>query len=222
MKVSLKDREGLLGLAYLLSVITVFYNIIEGVVSVYFGLDDDTMSLFGFGLDSFAEVVSGIGIWHMVVRMKGDAGSNTITQDAFEETALKVTGRAFYVLAAGLAITSVYNFIAGKKPVTTIAGIVVAIVSIVSMLSLIHYKTRVGKALGSEAILSDAACTRTCLYLSVVLLAASVGYEVTKIAGLDSIGAIAIAAFSVKEGKEALDKAKNKGVCACSSCGCSK
>ncbi|MBF0519912.1 MAG: cation transporter [Nitrospirae bacterium] len=221
MNVSLKDKEGLLGLAYLLAAITVFYNLAEGLVSVYFGLDDDTMSLFGFGLDSFAEVVSGIGIWHMVIRMKGDNSTNKIAQDAFEKTALKITGWAFYVLAAGLAVTSVYNFITGKKPVTTIVGIVVAVVSIVAMLLLIRYKTKVGNALSSEAILSDAACSRVCIYLSIVLLLASVGYEITKIAGLDSIGAIAIAVFSVKEGKEAFEKAKNKGVCKCSSCGCS-
>ncbi|MEO5357692.1 MAG: cation transporter [Nitrospirae bacterium YQR-1] len=220
MKFSFKDREGLLGAAYLLALITVFYNIAEGIVSVYFGLDDDTMSLFGFGLDSFAEVVSGIGIWHMIRRMKGAENISGVTQDAFEETALKVTGWAFYILATGLAVSAIYNFISGKKPVTTVAGAIVAVASIVSMSALIYYKNKVGRALGSEPILADAACTRTCLYLSVVLLLASAGYEITKIAGIDSIGAIAIAVFSIKEGKEAFDKAKNKGKCACSSCGC--
>jgi divalent metal cation (Fe/Co/Zn/Cd) transporter len=34
-------------------------------------------------------------------------------------------------------------------------------------------KTRVGKQLGSDAILADANCTRVCVYMSVVLLLSS-------------------------------------------------
>ena len=56
--------------ASLLAQITIFYNLIEGMVSVFFGVADETLSLFGFGIDSFVEVLSGIGIWNMVRRMK--------------------------------------------------------------------------------------------------------------------------------------------------------
>lgn len=45
-----------------LALITIFYNIVEGIISIYFGLDDETVALFGFGMDSFVEVISGIGI----------------------------------------------------------------------------------------------------------------------------------------------------------------
>jgi hypothetical protein len=47
--------------ALLLAKITVMYDILEGVVSVFFGMTDETFSLFGFGIDSFVEVVSRIG-----------------------------------------------------------------------------------------------------------------------------------------------------------------
>jgi divalent metal cation (Fe/Co/Zn/Cd) transporter len=83
---------------------------------------------------------------------------------------------------------------------------------------LIYYKTKVGKALNSSAILADAACSRACVYLSVVLFVASVGFELTGIGYLDSIGALLIAWFSWKEGREAFDKAKGLDCsCACSS-----
>ena len=49
--------------ASLLAYVTIGYNMVEGLVSVWFGLDDETFALFGFGLDSFVEVISGIGIW---------------------------------------------------------------------------------------------------------------------------------------------------------------
>lgn len=81
-------------------------------------------------------------------------------------------------------------------------------VSISCMGLLIHYKTKVGKALDSTAILADAACSRACVCLSVVLLAASLGYEMTGIASLDAIGAILIAWLVWKEGREAFGKAK--------------
>ena len=41
-----------------LAMITICYNIVEGVISVWFGASDGTISLFGFGLDSFVEVAT--------------------------------------------------------------------------------------------------------------------------------------------------------------------
>ena len=40
-------------LAYRLSLFTIFYNIIEGLVSMILGYEDETLTLFGFGVDSF-------------------------------------------------------------------------------------------------------------------------------------------------------------------------
>lgn len=204
--------------AALLALITIFYNIAEGVISVWFGAEDETLSLFGFGLDSFVEVISGIGIWHMVRRL--DRGEHE-DRDPFERRALRITGSAFYLLAVGLVVTAIISFSQGHRPVTTKWGIVVSIISIIAMQALIHYKVKVGTALSSPSILADAACTRTCLQLSVVLLAASAGYTLTGIGYLDSIGSVAIAALSIREGREAMQKARGLA-CSCSgSCGTS-
>jgi len=75
------------------------------------------------------------------------------------------------------------------------------------MWALIHFKTKVGKQLNSDAILEDANCTKACLYLSFTLLLASVGFELTSIGGIDALGAILIAAFSFREGRESFEKA---------------
>ncbi|MGO9016230.1 MAG: cation transporter [Dissulfurispiraceae bacterium] len=194
-----------------LALTTIFYNFIEGAVSVLFGVEDGTVSLFGFGLDSFVEVISGIGIWHMINRMKENADES---HDSFERTSLRVTGAAFYILTAGLIITSLANVYKGSKPETTLWGIIVAIISILTMSVLIHYKLKIGRRFNSRALLADAACSKTCLYLSIVLLIASIGYEATGIGLVDSLGAIGIAIFSFREGREAFAKAKGK------SCGC--
>ncbi|MDA8170882.1 MAG: cation transporter [Nitrospiraceae bacterium] len=194
-----------------LALITIFYNMVEGLVSVVFGAEDGTVTLFGFGVDSFVEVVSGIGIWHMVRRMRQNGNESP---DRFEKTALKITGTSFYILTAGLAITSLANLYMGYKPKTTFWGIIIAAVSISAMWALIHFKVKIGRRFNSRALLADAACSKTCLYLSVILLIASLAYEMTGIGLLDSLGAFGIAVFSFKEGREAFEKARGE-LCRC-------
>jgi hypothetical protein len=199
-----------------LALITIGYNIVEGAVSVWFGLADETISLFGFGLDSFVEVVSGIGVWHMIRRQQS---ANDVNPDVFERRALRVTGGGFYLLAVGLVVTAVIDIIERHRPETTLWGIIVGVISIVSMQFLIHYKLKVGTKLNSPALMADAACSRVCLYLSVILLAASAGYALTGIGWLDSLGAIGIALFSLKEGREAFGKARGLACSCAGKCG---
>ena len=78
------------------------------------------------------------------------------------------------------------------------------------MVGLVLMKTKVGKALDSDAILADANCTKACIYMSIVLLASSLIYSLTRIPFLDSLGALGIAYFSFNEGKEAFEKAAGK------------
>ena len=198
--------------ANILALITIFYNIIEGIVSVFFGFKDETIALFGFGIDSFVEVISGVGIWHMIRRLKQNGNENP---DRFEKDALRVTGTAFYILAIGLVIIAILNIYQGHKPETTLWGIIISVISISTMWALIHYKLKIGKELNSQAILTDAACTKVCIQLSLILLLASAGYEFTGIGGLDSIGAILIAWLSFREGRESFQKARGNIVCGC-------
>ena len=136
------DNNKLLKWALLLSIFTILYNLAEGIVSVFFGAKDETLALLGFGIDSFVEVISGIGILHMVLRMKY---SKVITQDKFEKTALRITGYSFYLLTLGLIAASVINLIEGAKPHTTFAGIIISLISILTMYWLMNSKLKVGK-----------------------------------------------------------------------------
>ena len=201
----------LLNKAYILSLITIFYNLVEGGVATFYGAQDETLALFGFGLDSFVEVLSGIGIAHMIWRMK----KNDISKrDSFEKTALKITGTAFYLLTAGLIIGAVNNIYLGTKPDTTIIGLAISVLSILTMYFLYKAKLGVGHKLNSAPIISDANCTKTCFYLSFILLGSSLFYELLKIPYIDAIGSLGIAWYALKEGKEAFEKA-NTGSLAC-------
>ena len=196
----------LLRWAIVLSVITIVYNFAEGLVSVFFGAQDDALTLLGFGVDSFVEVISGIGILHMVLRIRN---SKTGTQDKFERTALTVTGYSFYLLTLGLVIGAVLNLVNGLKPQLSMAGIIISSVSIVTMYWLMKSKLKTGRLLNSDAIIADASCTKTCLYLSFILLASSLLYALLHIGFIDVIGSMGIAYYSFKEGKESLEKAKS-------------
>jgi FtsH-binding integral membrane protein len=112
--------------AFGLAIFTIVYNTTEGLVSTWLGYEDGTLSLFGFGADSFIEVISGIGIAHMVIRIQHNDESK---RDQFEKTALKITGFSFYILVVGLVISSVYNIYTGHTPQTTFWGIIISITS---------------------------------------------------------------------------------------------
>lgn len=195
--------------AFFLSLFTIFYNIIEGVVSIYFGSTDETLALFGFGVDSFVEVLSGLGIAHMIWRIQHH---NADKKDKFEITALKITGTAFYILAAGLVVGAGLAIYEKAKPVTTIAGIVIAAISILTMYFLYRTKLKVGKDLNSAPIIFDAHCTKACFYLSFIVLGSSIIYEVFKIPYIDALGSLGIAWYAFKEGKESFEKAANPSI----------
>jgi divalent metal cation (Fe/Co/Zn/Cd) transporter len=197
--------------AYRLSMFTIFYNIIEGVVSMILGYQDETLTLFGFGVDSFIEVISGLGIVVMILRIKQNPNSS---KSNFEIKALKITGTAFYLLSAGLLAGIIISLIQHQKPETTLWGIVISFISITVMVLLMNAKNKIGKQLNSEPIIADANCTKVCVYMSVVLLASSLIYELTGFAYTDIIGSAVLIYFSVSEGKEAFEKAKGKA-CSC-------
>lgn len=194
-----------------LAVFTIVYNIVEGLVSIGFGVSDESLALFGFGVDSFIEVMSGIGILVMVNRIRQNPDTS---RTPFEVTALKVTGTAFYILAVGLGISAVYNIVTNHKPETTVPGLVISIISIAMMWLLVTGKRKVGRALNSMPILADANCTMVCIYMSVVLLISSFIYQFTGFGFVDSLGALGLIYFSINEGRESFDKAKGLE-CAC-------
>lgn len=199
-------------IAFALSVFTIIYNIIEGLIATYLGFSDDSLTLFGFGVDSFIETISGFGILHMVTRIQANPNSN---RDNYERKALRITGFSFYALVIGLLLTSIYNFVTEQQPQTTLWGVIISLISIVIMLILVYYKTKVGKALNSQAIIADAECTKVCIFMSVVLLASSGIFYFTKLPYIDSIGAIVLAYLSFKEGRECFEKAMSDKLCSC-------
>lgn len=206
------ESQKLYKYALLLALFTVIYNILEGLVSIFFGVTDESFTLLGFGLDSFAEVLSGVGIIHMIIRLWRNPGS---ASNDFERTALKITGVSFYILTTGLVLTGIYNIITAHRPEATVWGIIVSVVSITVMLALVYAKRRVGVQLNSAAIIADAECTKVCIYMSLILLVSSVAYEILRIPYIDALGTLGLAWYSFREGRECFEKVRTGNLCSC-------
>ncbi len=211
--ISASEQKKYMRTALWLAVFTIFYNLAEGVVSVIFGVQDEALTLFGFGVDSFIEVLSGVGIFAMIVRIRQNPET---PRSQFEKTALRITGTSFFLLAAGLGATAIYNIFTSHKPVTTLPGLIISLISIAVMWALVWQKRKVGRALNSQPILSDANCTLVCIYMSLVLLLASAVYHFTGFGFVDSLGSFVLIYFSIREGIEAFEKAKSNSIeCSC-------
>ncbi|MFA6468562.1 MAG: cation transporter [Bacteroidota bacterium] len=207
------EKQRLYNIALYLSLFTIVYNIAEGMVSTLIGYSDESLTLFGFGVDSFIETISGIGIGAMVLRIAQNPLSN---KSPFEITALKITGGSFYALSIGLLITAVFSILENKQPASTFWGVIISSISILSMIYLIYYKRKVGYALDSKAMIADANCNVVCVYMSLTLLASSFLYELFSVPYVDAAGALGLVYFSVVEGKECFEKARSmNGNCGC-------
>lgn len=198
--------------AFGLAVFTVLYNMAEGFLSMLFGYEDENLTLFGFGGDSFIEVISGAGIAVMILRIRANKGQ---TRSSFERSALRITGVAFYLLTALLIFSGVVSAVKGHVPADTDWGMLISLVSIAVMWFTIIWKTRLGNKLGSDAITADAECARVCIYMSLILLLSSVVYKWTGFAYTDTLGTLGLAWFSFREGKECFEKASGDKLCGC-------
>ena len=176
---------------------------------------DETLALFGFGVDSFIEVISAVGIWHMIQRIRNNQGE---TLDSFEQRSLRITGGAFYTLTVGLILMAALNLVQQHRPETTLwdcrfLGVHVVHVVVDSPQDPGWNGLELSGDFGRRSLL------KACVYLSIVLpLVASAGYELTGIGSLDALGALLIAWFTWKEGREAFAKARGLAcTCSCNS-----
>ena len=174
---------------------TIVWNALEGLVAVATGIVAGSISLVGFGIDSFIEVISGATLlWRMSV------DADVESRERNEKLSLRIVGGCFVALAVYIAYESVSDLIRKTSPEHSIPGIVLACVSLIVMPILSRAKKKVGNALGSSAMKADARQTDFCVYLSTILLA---GLLLNAIFGwwwADPIAAVIMVPIIAKEG----------------------
>ena len=189
------DRMSVVRRGRRLEYFTVIWNALEGLVAVGAGVFAGSISLVGFGIDSFIEVTSGsVLLWRMSV------DANVGDRERNEKRALRIVGLCFLVLAVYIAFESGNDLWFKRAPEQSIPGIVLACVSLVVMPLLSRSKRKVGHALNSAAMHADAKQTQFCTYLSAILL---VGLILNAAFGLwwaDPIAALIMVPIIAKEG----------------------
>jgi divalent metal cation (Fe/Co/Zn/Cd) transporter len=176
---------------------TIVWNTLEGLVALVSGILAGSISLVGFGIDSFIEVTSGsVLLWRMSV------DSNVHRRETNEKRALRIVAACFLLLSAYIAYDSISDLWSKRAPEHSVAGIILACASLVVMPLLSRAKRKVGRALGSAAMHADAKQTEFCTYLSAILLA---GLLLNAFFGLwwaDPLAALIMVPIIAKEGIE--------------------
>ncbi len=178
---------------------TIAWNSLEGIIAVISGILAGSISLVGFGVDSFIEVTSGAALlWRMSV----DAEEHR--RERIERKTLRIVGACFIALAAYVGYEAASNLIGRRAPEHSLPGIILACVSLVVMPLLSRAKRRVGTHLKSAAMNADAKQTEFCTYLSAILLGGLLLNMVYDLWWADPLAALVMVPIIAKEGVDGL------------------
>lgn len=173
---------------------TISYNVIEAIVALAAGTAASSTALIAFGLDSIVEVLSAAAVaWQFSDR----------DPESREKVTLRVIAFSFFALAAYVIVDTSLSFFGGRPAEHSPVGIVLAAVSLAVMPALSWFERRTGRELGSATAIADSRQTLLCAYLSAALL---IGLMLNTLLGwtwADSIAALVIAGWAIKEGVEA-------------------
>lgn len=189
--------------------LTIIWNSFEGTISIGAGLLSGSVALVGFGFDSLIEVSSGAALlW----RLHLDAPER---RERAEQTALRLVGISFLLLAAYVAFDAVKSLIQREPPEASYLGIAIAALSLFVMPYLAKAKRRVATVIQSRALQADSRQTDICAYLSAILL---VGLLLNALWGwwwADPLAALVMVPIITREGFQALrgKTCCDEGVC---------
>lgn len=174
--------------------ITITWNVIEAVVALIAGRAASSAALIGFGLDSIVEVLSAAAVaWQFAAP----------DPEKRERVALRVIAVSFFGLAAYVTVDALLSLTGLREPEHSMVGIVLAALSLIVMPFLSWFERRTGRELGSASAVADSKQTLICTYLSAALLAGLLLNSLFGWAWADSVAALVIAGFAVREGIEA-------------------
>lgn len=174
--------------------ITITWNVIEAVVAIVAGGIASSAALIGFGLDSIVEVLSAAAVaWQFAAP----------DPQRREKVALRVIAVSFFGLAAYVSVDAMLSLFGMREPEHSPVGIVIAALSLAVMPFLSWFERRTGRELGSASAVADSKQTLICTYLSAALLIGLLLNSLLGWAWADSVAALVIAVFAIREGIQA-------------------
>ena len=179
--------------------LTIAWNVVEALVALSAGLATGSLALIAFGFDSVIEVASAAVVtWQFGHELRGGHDEER------ERRALRLIALTFFVLAVYVAVEAARDLLFTRAEAgESVVGIVLAALSLVVMPVLAVAKRRTAGRLGSPTLRADAQETLLCAWLSAILLAGLALHAVLGWWWADSVAALGIAGFAVREGFEA-------------------
>ena len=218
--VTSSPRNEQIRLGVWIELVTIVWMTIEASIAITVGFATRSVSLQGFGIDSIVELIAGgILLWRLLVEQRG--GSVERIEHA-ERRASWVTAISLFALALYIVGDSALSFLTHTRPTASWWGVGLALAAAIIMPLLWQSKLRITKHIGSAALKVDAACSVTCAYMSLTLLA---GLLLNRFFGwwwADPLAALGLVYFLVQEGREALHEAQTGETCSCGDDDCEK
>ena len=189
--------------------ITIAWMIVEVVGSIVTAMGARSVSLLAFGLDSLVELASaGVLVWRLRAEL---GGGNEEETESVEHRAAGLVGWSLLLLAAYIVIDAGWALWHHDTPRTSPFGMLIAGAAFVIMPVLVMYKRRVANRIGSAALRADAAEGVVCAYMAATLLFGLVLRSAFGWWWADPVAALALVAFIVHEGREAVLESRGEG-----------
>lgn len=212
---SREDRLTVIKVQLLLAA-TLAYNVLEGALAIWAGVQAGSLALTAFGADSYLEVAAaGVVLWRL--RASGDREQS----EAAEERAYQFIGWTFLALA-GLVIYQVADaLLASRGAEESLLGIGLALASITVMPALAIWKLRLAAEANLGLVAAEAKETLACCYLSLTLLLGLVANALLGWWWLDALTALLLTPWLIREGLEGIRGdhcGEDARLCSCRAC----
>ena len=188
----------MLKLARLLLLLTILYNVVEGVIALWSGIAAGSIALVAFGADSYIEVAAAsLVLWRLGIEDHDYA-------EAVEQRVVRFIGGTFLVLSAAIVFRSVWAVAEQSGAEESLVGIALALVSVIVMPLIAIWKLRIAARGNLLSIAIEAKETIACSYLSLTLLVGLVANAALGWWWLDAVTALLLVPWLIREGLEGI------------------
>ena len=171
------------------------WHLVEFGVALGAGIAAGSIALIGFGADSLVEGVAGLVIIWLLTGAR--LGSH-----AAERRSQQLIAAGYILLAVYITVEATRDLAGTARPGSSWLGVALAAVTAPTMPLLARAKRRVGRRLGSPAVVSEAGQNMLCAYLSLALLVGLLANALADWWWADPAAALVIAAVAVREGRD--------------------
>ncbi len=188
----------MLQLAKILLIVTILYNVGEGLVALWSGVVAGSIALVAFGADSYLEVAAAsLVLWRVSIQDEEYA-------EQLEGRVVRFIGWTFIALSAAIVFQSTWALVNGAGAEESLVGIVLAVLSVTVMPLIAFWKLQIAAKGNLQSIAIEAKETIACSALSITLLVGLVANALVGWWWLDAVTALLLVPWLVREGLEGI------------------